>query len=408
MRCVEAIQRLASEELYGDADYPFWGNTLEILAEQDADHIGCPRMVAKLTAMAQGEMVMFLGDDTIPQPGFLREALAAMEALPDGWGLVALNDGIHNGRLATHWLAHKKLLEHTGGEFFHTGYSHCFCDRELTDIAQSLGRYVYAEKAVIVHDHPHRTREEYDEHYKRAYAKEVFEADKRLYLRRKIARNGFKLAIAFPLVDKDVPAQFAISMLAMDKPDDWTLLVPRFPAGKFHDSIASVRNDIVEQALEHGCSHLLMADTDQVYPCDTLSRLLSHDKPIVGVAVHRRYPPFERIMMRGELGAFTPVPKEEAYSGELVEVDATGTGCVLFDMNVFLDVPYPWFEFTTFNGRTVGEDFNFCVKARNRGIPVHVDTGIEVDHLTTFRVNTGIAKLFQKFNCGVDDAGKRQ
>lgn len=376
----------------------------EILIERDEDGIGCPCMVAKLTARAKNDLVMFLGDDTIPQPGFLDAALAAMETLPDGWGLVALNDGIHNGALATHWLADKRLLPFLGGEFFHTGYHHCFCDRELTDIAKSLGRYAYAEKSVIIHDHPHKTKAPYDEYYKRVYAMETFKADQRLYWRRKIERNGFKLAIGLPLVDTEVPAQFAISLLAMDKPDEWTLLVPRFPAGKFHESIASVRNDIVEQALEYGCSHLLMADTDQVYPANTFTQLFNHGKRIVGAAVHRRWPPFTRVMQRGELGRYTQVPENEMYSGDLVKVDATGTGCVLFDTTVFLDLEQPWFEFSMLDGKPVGEDIGFCSKARKAEIEIFVDTSLEVDHLTTFRVNSSFSMLYNKLNLGRFDA----
>lgn len=369
--------------------------TCEVLAAEDVDRIGCPAMVAKLTAMARGEHVMFLGDDTIPQPGFLRSALEAMESLPDGWGLVALNDGIHNGHLATHWLASKRLLEHLpGGEFFHTGYRHCFCDRELTDIARELGRYVYAPEAKIIHDHPQVTGAQTDEHYQRVYSQEVFQADQRTYWRRKRDRMGFKLGVGIPLADREVNAQFFLSFVSM-MPDAYTLFVPRFPAGKFADSIASVRNDLVEQALEAGCSHLLMCDTDQVYPADTVAKLLSHKKDIVGVAVHRRWPPFDLVMLRGELGKYTHVPEDECYSGNLVSVDATGTGCLLIDTRVFIDMPRPWFEFGQANGRPVGEDILFCSKARDSGFDIHVDTSIQVDHLTTLRVNRGMREVYK-------------
>lgn len=386
-RCIEAIANDIGN-----------GAGIEVLARQDREGIGCPRMVAKLTAMAQGEHVMFLGDDTIPQPGFLRAALDAMAALPDGWGLVCLNDGIHNGAFATHWLASKKLLEHLpGGEFFHTGYRHCFCDRELTDIARELGRYVYAPEAKIIHDHPHVTGEACDEGYRRAYQMDAYQHDQLLYWRRKYERAGFKLGIGFPLVDPDVPAQFMVSVLNM-VPDEYSLFVPRFPAGKFCDSIASVRNDIVEQALEAGCTHLLMADTDQVYPADTIQKLLSHGKGIVGVAVHRRWPPFDLILMRGELGSYTHVPEDECYSGDLVPVDATGTGCVLFDMRVFLDIPRPWFEFGRLNGKPIGEDIHLCSKARQAGFEIFVDTSIQVEHLTTLRVNRAVRDLYRVIN----------
>jgi hypothetical protein len=417
-RCIAAIiehnlgpdkaRFVGTGKRHGEDDYQFdflvpgavelIGHEVEILAVEDSASIGCPAMVAKLTALAEGEHVLFLGDDTIPQPGFLRAAIEAMSTLPDGWGLVGMNDGIHNGALATHWLASKRLLDHLpGGQFFHTGYRHCFCDRELTDVARELGRYVYAPEAKVVHDHPHVTGEAYDEGYKRAYQAEPFDHDQRLYWRRKRERSGFKLGIAFPLADRDVPAQFFVSVLNM-VPDEYCLLIPRFPAGKFADSLCSVRNDLVEQALEKGCTHLLMADTDQVYPADTIEKLLSHEKDIVGVAVHRRWPPYDLIMMRGELGSYTHVPEAECYSGVLVPVDATGTGCLLFDTRVFLDIPRPWFEFGQANGNPVGEDILFCSKARAAGFEIFVDTSIQVDHLTTLRVNRGTREVHRLLN----------
>ncbi len=109
--------------------------------------------------------------------------------------------------------------------------------------------------------------------------------------------------------------------------------------------------------------------------------------------------------MRGHLGAYERVPDEEAYSGDLVPVDATGTGCVLFDTRVFLEIPRPWFELGEFNGAPLGEDISFCSKARAAGIPIHVDTSVEVDHLSTFRVNAGTARLFQAFNQGSNQGG---
>ncbi|MFP5223106.1 MAG: hypothetical protein ACLGSA_12520 [Acidobacteriota bacterium] len=386
-RCVEAITNSIGD-----------GTNVEILAVEDADGIGCPRMVAKLAAMAQGEHVLFLGDDTIPQPGFLHAALAAMSTLPDGWGLVCLNDGVHHGNFATHWLASKKLLEHLpGGEFFHTGYRHGFCDRELTDVARELGRYVYAPESYIIHDHPHITGEQPDEHYQRVYSRENFGHDQRLYWERKRERMGFKLGIGFPVVGDSVPTSFFASALCM-VPEEYTLFLPRMGCGAFADSITSVRNDLVEQALEAGCTHLLMADTDQVYPADTIKKMLNHEKDIVGVAVHRRWPPYDMVMLRGQLGAYTHVPEAECYSGALVPVDATGTGCLLFDMRVFLDVPRPWFEFGTKNGRPVGEDIMFCSKAREAGFEIYVDTSIQVDHLTTLRVDRGTRALYRTLN----------
>jgi hypothetical protein len=54
----------------------------------------------------------------------------------------------------------------------------------------------------------------------------------------------------------------------------------------------------LKQALVKRCTHLLMMDTDQTYPQDTITKLLSHDVTVCGAVIHRRYPPFEPILYR--------------------------------------------------------------------------------------------------------------
>lgn len=384
-RCIEAVRRNAGipPEQY------------EVLTERDTEGIGCPRMVKRLVERSRGEHVCFLGDDTIPQPGFLAAALEVMRQFPDGWGLVALNDGIHDGRLATHWLASRKLLPLLGGEFFHTGYQHNFCDLELTRRCRELGRYAYAKDARIRHDHP--LAGGVDDAGRRK-PRETYLADQVLYWRRLLAGQDFKLGIGFPVIDTQVYLQFFLSYIRMEKPD-YTIFVPTFPHGEFPQNIAAARNSIVAQALHAGCTHLMMMDTDQIYPPDCLTKLLSHQKDIVGVRVHRRWPPFDVVMMRGEVGRYRHVPDDECFSGELVEVDATGTGCLLINTRVFLDVPQPWFEFEkTDDGRPVGEDIAFCAKARRAGYRIFVDTSIEVGHLALLEVGRTTYELFKSLN----------
>ena len=105
----------------------------EFVTEEDKERIGCPKMVKKLTDRASGSLICFLGDDTIPQHEFLVHALAEMAGLPDCWGLIGIDDNIRlKGRkkAPAHWLADKRLLPYLDGEFFHTGYRHCYCDND--------------------------------------------------------------------------------------------------------------------------------------------------------------------------------------------------------------------------------------------------------------------------------------
>jgi hypothetical protein len=180
LECIDSIHRNAgvSQSRY------------EILAELDKDRIGCPKMVKMLTGKARFGLVMFLGDDTRMEPDCLKNALSAIESLPDKFGMVGLNDGHFGEELATHWLADKRLLPLIGGEFFHTGYRHCFCDWELIVRCKELSRYIWAEDARIVHLNPIITGGSADPNDYPGYLRENFMRDKVLYHTRR--RNSWQ------------------------------------------------------------------------------------------------------------------------------------------------------------------------------------------------------------------------
>jgi hypothetical protein len=177
-RCIEALQAMT-------------GLDMEILAEHDVSRIGYPLLTKLLVELSKYDLILWLADDTIPQPGMIEAAQEAMGTLPDGWGLVGLNDGFHNGEeLATHWLADKRLLPLLDGEYWHTGYHHCFADNELTLRCRELGRYVWAENARLVHDHPMvRGETVIGTDYAHAYKPTAYFRDQGLFMAR--LRNGW-------------------------------------------------------------------------------------------------------------------------------------------------------------------------------------------------------------------------
>jgi len=371
----------------------------EIITEVDEHRIGCPKMVKRLVEKTRYDLICFLGDDTRMAPDCLKNALLTMNRFPDGWGLVALNEQNPRKHRATasHFLAHKTLLPPLGGEFFSTAYRHAYCDNELADRAMELGRYAFAQNAVIIHDHPINGGER-DADYDRVYRSDNVRHDHRLYLDRKLKAGRSSLAIGLPLVESRVPVQFMASFLVMDKPD-FTLLMPTFPVGTFAGNIADARNSLVTQALDEHCTHLLMMDTDQIYPPDTIAKLMGHSQPVVGTPVHRRWPPFDPILYRGKPGQYVHVPDGECYSGAMVPVDATGCGCILYDLRVFFDLEMPWFKIEKLpDGKTLGEDLGLCARLRENDVPIYVDTSIEIGHLTTYQVNRSTYELFKKFN----------
>ena len=60
---------------------------------------------------------------------------------------------------------------------------------------------------------------------------------------------------------------------------------------------------------------------------------------------------------------------------------------------VFDVIPRPWFEFDTYDNKPVGEDINFCYKAKKCGFDVWVDTTIRTEHLCHTRVNWNLYEL---------------
>jgi hypothetical protein len=190
-----------------------------------------------------------------------------------------------------------------------------------------------------------------------------------------------RLGIGIPLSFTHIPSPFFHSFALMEKPDFEYIPLSGGP-------IDEMRNLIVKQALATGCSRLIMMDTDMVYHHKTLTRLMEHNLPVVGALCFRRYPPFDPLMFTGKINGYKLIEEWEPES--LVEVDATGTGCLMFDLRIFEELPYPWFRFrhnpdpNSFG--TVGEDIGLCSDLREKGIKIFVDTSIPAGHLGMLEV----------------------
>ncbi len=201
--------------------------------------------------------------------------------------------------------------------------------------------------------------------------------------------SNFHLAIGIPLTFPMVPSTFFYSFAHMDKTPTYTLIHAD------NGPIDTLRNDLVNMAKSGGATHLILMDTDMDYHVDTIPSLLSHKLPIVGALCYRRYPPFDPIMLKGTPGDYDSI--DEWEEGELVEVDATGCGCLLFEMSVFRKMKYPWFKFRRLpTGEGLGEDIGFCADLKDNGFKIFVDTSVPSGHLTTLCVTDQTYRLFKQ------------
>ena len=145
----------------------------------------------------------------------------------------------------------------------------------------------------------------------------------------------------------------------------------------FHgSSISQLRNLHVEHALSEGASAVMWVDSDMRFPPDTVTRLLGHNKPIVGATYRRRGPPYQ------------PLGEFEGTEG-LVRAKLLPGGLVLVKRQVYERLSFPWYsEGYAADGEFSTEDTVFCRAAIAAGFPIFCDLDLtaEVSHIGSIAV----------------------
>lgn len=151
------------------------------------------------------------------------------------------------------------------------------------------------------------------------------------------------------------------------------------------------RNEIVSVAQRNGSTHVLFVDNDMVFPPSTFTRLLDHDKDIVGVNYNARGVPGRPIISTVKLED----PENDPNRGKTIMTDfptqlfkthAVGTGLMLIKIEVFEKLVRPYFvAFEEPDGTHHTEDVEFCRKAHEVGIDVWCSPSIEVGHIGTYQ-----------------------
>lgn len=163
-----------------------------------------------------------------------------------------------------------------------------------------------------------------------------------------------------------------------------------FDTVKGHDcALARIR--ACEMAQRYGVEWLLMVDSDNVLPRDSLANMLSHDMDVVlGYYQWKIKGPGETCLWKqggwaerytaGELHAL------EDRGIDLVQVEGGGMGCCLVRTAVLDLLPRPWFRWDVSpDGVETGEDIYFFNACRKAGVAVFADTRVACGHV--YRTN---------------------
>jgi FkbM family methyltransferase len=176
----------------------------------------------------------------------------------------------------------------------------------------------------------------------------------------------------------------------------YDLVVPKGYITKFQYfygyQIDQIRNLIAEWGKHF--DYLFCVDSDISFSPDTLVKLLGHNKDIVaGIYIQRK--PDQHTLEVYTNGKNTPY--EEIVGKDLVEVEASGFGCILINSNVLRAMEYPHFVYKSAidHAFTLSEDVYFCKKAAALGFKTYVDPNIVCDHHGDwiYKVNTNIKPI---------------
>lgn len=172
--------------------------------------------------------------------------------------------------------------------------------------------------------------------------------------------------------------------------------------------IAAARNDICSSLLKMPSKPqwLLMLDADMGFDSDLVEKLLqvAHEKirPVIGGLCFgggRVSVPFPTLYQMVDpaknQGKVTTVLKDYPKDA-LCKVDATGAACLFIHRDLLVQMqekfgfmpdghvnPHPWFAETIYKGHEYGEDWTFCMRLRQMGVPLYVHTGIKLGHVKT-------------------------
>lgn len=198
-----------------------------------------------------------------------------------------------------------------------------------------------------------------------------------------------KLILGFPLY-KQVPATFFMNYLNMDKREVvYTIAVNGVytpeAMRQMVDSCLKISKDDPGAQWER----LVVMEHDMIPPEDGLSRMASYgpDKHIVCAMYFQHYPPHLAIAMGPKNdGTDRVVPigpdivRVMAATPALYEVSAVGMGFTAIHRDVLeqWDKSVPMFK----TDGDMSHDVWFCMRAREQGFNVFVDSAIQSDHLT--------------------------
>lgn len=187
-----------------------------------------------------------------------------------------------------------------------------------------------------------------------------------------------KVLIAVPTQEFARRADFYDYFNMLEKPEG---TICTFAHGQ---SPARNRNIMIEQALQHECTHIFFIDDDVALRPDALVKLLKHDKDMVsGLYLMRNYPHFPIMFDESYDDGRCKFSFLEKGRKGLVEAVNAGLGAALIKIDVFKTMPKPWITLGELEKDHWCDDISFFNRARKLGFKLFVDLDLPCGHMNT-------------------------
>ena len=127
-----------------------------IVRDENKDRVGCANAVNVGTHMCDTDIIVFIGNDTLPQPGWDTNALDCLAEFNNSIGMVGFNDTVtdYNEKPAPqHFMIHKEIIKKLPNQKLFYNYHHNYCDVELHHRVNEMGLYNMCDTAIIYHIH---------------------------------------------------------------------------------------------------------------------------------------------------------------------------------------------------------------------------------------------------------------
>lgn len=219
----------------------------------------------------------------------------------------------------------------------------------------------------------------------------------------------------------------------------WSYNVQNGNPIQFNRTMGSIigenRNNVLKNAIKAKAKYVLFVDSDMIFPKDAIQRMQIHGKPIIsGLAFTKTIPYAANMYRKVSESGWIPISKFKR--GHLLQVDCVGGAFMLVEVDAIKDIKPPWFAappmkqhvvweeleklFTTTEDRekiieratdlyrtaqnlrsSLGEDYYFCELLRQAGVPIYVDTSLQIGHMGRYMF--GYADFAAQLEAGAFD-----